>query len=488
MPQTHHPKVFISYAWENQALARQLQRDLQNDSIDVFIDYDKISVGDSLPARISAALDWCDTLVLLWSKDAAQSRWVAREWECADQLEKRIIPCKLDDALLPALLRRVLYLDFSSYASGYLQLCRTLSMPLVMDKPTLKEAGPVVAPKSKTFKRIVYTTIGILSLFALTRIDWPSETDSSHKNKTYEKTESATIPHRTFEGMAYIPAGTYMMGSEDGSSEEKPMHEVYIKAFFLDTCEVTVAQFREFVHRTNYVTDAEKKVWSYIWSGRKEENDQLWKEMKYINWRYDAEGKLISEDKMNCPVIHVSWNDAKAFALWKGNRLPTEAEWEYAARCGSKGYIYSWGNGDPVGKKGGNIADRFFRRVTGINLVRNIWEDYDDGFAFTAPVGSFKPNEFGLYDMTGNVLEWCEDWYGEQYYEECYKHGIVSDPRGPSSDSLRVLRGGSWFNYPNGLRCANRGRNYPTSRFANVGFRCARDVGLSHAADEFKVF
>jgi len=92
MLQTHPPKIFISYAWENQPLARQLQRDLQNDGVEVFVDYAQLKGGDSLPARISAALDWCDTLVLLWSKDAAQSRWVAREWECADQLEKRIFP------------------------------------------------------------------------------------------------------------------------------------------------------------------------------------------------------------------------------------------------------------------------------------------------------------------------------------------------------------------------------------------------------------
>jgi len=419
MAQTNAPKVFISYAWENQPLARQLQRDLQNDGIEVFVDYQEIKGGDSLPARISAALDWCDTLVLLWSKEAAQSRWVAREWECADQLEKRIIPCKLDNAVLPALLRRMLYLDFSSYASGYPQLCRTLDV-------TAKIVQPSFAP-----------------------------------------VEIGTMRPHAPEGMVYIPAGTFMMGSEDGDENEKPVHEVYLDAFYMDVFEVTVAQFKEFVLAAGHATDAEKEGFSYKWNGKE------WEQAKYINWRHDAEGKLIGNDKMNHPVIHVSWNDAKAFAEWKGKRLPTEAEWEYAARCGSKGYKYSWGNGDPIGKKGGNIGDESFKRVF---TNWPIWEGYNDGFVFTAPVGSFEPNEFGLYDMTGNVWEWCEDWYNEKYYEECYKRGLVRNPKSPASGEHRVLRGGSWLYDALDLRCASRLRISPADRYDNVGFRCAQDA------------
>jgi len=414
---SHSPKVFISYAWENQPLARQLQGDLQNDGVDVFIDYDKISGGDSLPARISAALDWCNTLVLLWSKDAAQSRWVAREWECADQLEKRIIPCKLDDAALPALLRRMLYLDFSVYKNGYARLCSTLGVTSAIVTPP--ELAPIL--------------IG------------------------------ATEP----EGMVYIPAGTLMMGSEDGRDDEKPVHEVYLDAFYMDAFEVTVAQFKEFVLATGYATDAEKEGWSYKWNGKK------WEQTKYINWRHDAEGKLIGSDKMNHPVIHVSWNDAKAFAQWKSKRLPTEAEWEYAARCGSKGYKYSWGNGNPVGKKGGNIADESFKRVF---KDSTIWEGNDDSFVFIAPVGSFEPNEFGLYDMTGNVWEWCEDWYDEKYYEACYKRGLARNPKGPENGTRRVLRGGAWYSDQDVVRCANRDRSAPTNRSNIVGFRCVQDA------------
>jgi len=145
-PKTDSPKVFISYAWKNQTTARQLQRDLQRDGIEVFVDYEKIAAGDSLPARISAALDWCDILILLWSQEAAQSYWVAQEWESAFQLQKRIIPCVLENATLPALLRNRLYLDFSSYADGYWQLCRTLGVTPGADQATGPQSRPQTAP------------------------------------------------------------------------------------------------------------------------------------------------------------------------------------------------------------------------------------------------------------------------------------------------------------------------------------------------------
>lgn len=263
--------------------------------------------------------------------------------------------------------------------------------------------------------------------------------------------------------MVLIPAGSFMMGSDEGEADEKPVHEVYIDAFYLDKYEVTVAQFKKFVEAAGYKTDAEKEGWSWKWNGKE------WEKVKGVNWRHDAEGKIIGSDRMNHPVIHVSWNDAKAFAQWAGKRLPTEAEWEYAARCGSKGYKYSWGNGNPVGKKGGNVADESAKRVFKDWVI---WEGYDDGYVFTAPVGSFEPNDFGLYDMTGNVWEWCEDWYDENYY----KNSPSRNPKGSTSGTYRVLRGGSWGNVPLVVRCADRNWVIPTYRDGVVGFRCAQDV------------
>lgn len=191
-----------------------------------------------------------------------------------------------------------------------------------------------------------------------------------------------------------------------------------------------------------------------------------WKKKAGINWRHDAEGNTARD---SLPVIHVSWNDAKAYAAWAKKRLPTEAEWEYAARSGSKNYKYSWGNGAPSGKNGGNIADETAKQRFN---TWTIWEGYRDGYVFTAPVGSFNANEFGLFDMTGNVWEWCEDWYDPKYYEK----RIVDNPKGPSEGIGRVLRGGSWGNGPSVVRGANRNWNSASGRGNYVGFRCAQDA------------
>lgn len=153
------PRIFISYAWKNQPLAKKLQRDLQRDGIEVFVDYEKISGGDSLPARISAALDWCNTLILLWSEDAAHSYYVAQEWECAFHLQRRIIPCVLEGVSLPALLRGRLYLDFSVYKTGYVQLCRSLGLESPINFPEteiseLDKRSPLPAQQHKNLDEV----------------------------------------------------------------------------------------------------------------------------------------------------------------------------------------------------------------------------------------------------------------------------------------------------------------------------------------------
>jgi len=231
-------------------------------------------------------------------------------------------------------------------------------------------------------------------------------------------------------GRVYIPAGYVMMGSNDGKDDEMPVHKVYVEAFYMDKYEVTVAEYEKFVNAKGYQQP-------YNWT------EQL-KQPQH-------------------PVVNVSWEDAGAYARWKGKRLPTEAEWEYAARGGYTGldgkpsYKYPWGNNESHDKAnyGGTEGN-------------DQWER-------TAPVGSFAPNGYGLYDMAGNVWEWCADWYDENYYQN-FKNSTANNPKGPDSGTQRVLRGGSWDNVPSDLRCANRRWYDPSNRVLLIGFRCVRDV------------
>jgi formylglycine-generating enzyme required for sulfatase activity len=193
-----------------------------------------------------------------------------------------------------------------------------------------------------------------------------------------------------------------------------------------------------------------------------------------INWRFDAAGNLRNSEENTHPVIYVSWNDAQAYCDWlskktgKNYRLPSEAEWEYAAGNGNKHSKYSWGDGLPSGTKGGNVADE--KAANKLNWTKNesnIFVGYDDGYVYTAPVGKYAPNELGLYDMTGNVWEWCLDWYDKNYYS-------TSSSRNPVNNSVattRVLRGGSWYSNPQGSRVAYRDYSTPDNRSGNFGFR-----------------
>ncbi|RQV94580.1 hypothetical protein EH221_07275 [bacterium] len=267
--------------------------------------------------------------------------------------------------------------------------------------------------------------------------------------------------------MVYVKGGTFIMGDVrgDGDSDEKPAHHVTVSDFRMGKYEVTVAEFDKFISETGYQTDAEKNDGSYFLMGSELEKKAS------VNWRCDEQGNPRKASELNHPVIHVSWNDADAYCNWLSNktgakyRLPTEAEWEYAARSRGKNYKYAWGNFDPEGRKGGNIADESSKRALGWS---DIWKGYDDGYVLTAPVGSFEPNELGLYDMTGNVWEWCWDWYGR------YSSSSQTNPTGPSSGTYRVLRGGSWNNAPINMRCTNRNINLPGNRDNSNGFRFVR--------------
>jgi len=262
-------------------------------------------------------------------------------------------------------------------------------------------------------------------------------------------------------GMEFVPVrgGTFQMGDQwgDGYGDEKPVHAVTLSDFEMSKHEITVGQFRAFVSASGYQTTAEKQGWAYVYEG------SGWVKKQGANWR--APGFLQTDMH---PVVCVSWDDAVAFCTWlsqqegKTVRLPTEAEWEFAARSRGQQRKYPWGD-DFAGRQL-NFAD---------NNTDFSWsaKDVDDGFARTAPVASFTANDLGLFDMAGNVWEWCRDWYADKY-----ESGAQTNPTGPRSGDFRVLRGGSWNNKARDCRTVNRDRNAPGGADNNNGFRVVRSV------------
>jgi formylglycine-generating enzyme required for sulfatase activity len=245
-------------------------------------------------------------------------------------------------------------------------------------------------------------------------------------------TGTSTIIGKDGAEMALIPAGEFQMGSNDGQDDEKPVHTVYLDAFYIDKYEVTNAQYKKFMDATGHKAPA------------------YWNDSNYNGPKQ--------------PVVGVDWYDAKAYAEWAGKRLPTETEWEKSARGGVVGKKYVWGDEWPPPSKAGNFDDE--------KTVDNfVIDGYSDGYVYTSPVGSFKPNGYGLYDMAGNVWEWCADWYDSNYYANSPK----SNPKGPDSSSSAVLRGGSWyFSLDLTLRVASRYFLNPILDYYLVGFRCVQ--------------
>jgi formylglycine-generating enzyme required for sulfatase activity len=259
--------------------------------------------------------------------------------------------------------------------------------------------------------------------------------------------------------MVFIRGGSFSMGTNDGLPVEAPIHEVTVKSFWMDLHEVTVAQFAQFVKATDYKTESEEAGWSGVFNVR----SARWERADGADWQHpEGPSSSASPDE---PVTHVSWNDAVAYAKWAKKRLPTEAEFEYAARGGLANKKYAWG--DELNPKAKYMCNQW----QGIFPVRNLG---DDGFIGRAPVGSFPPNGYGLYDITGNVWEWCADWFDENYYNRSPK----TNPQGPPRGEDRVIRGGSWLcseNYCTGYRVAARNHTAPDSGSNNLGFRCVRE-------------
>lgn len=308
------------------------------------------------------------------------------------------------------------------------------------------------------------------------------------------------------DGMVWIPGGEFMMGSEDADArqDEKPCHKVKVDGFWIDETPVTNRQFQAFVDATGYITTAEKaptmeEIMSQVPPGTppppKESlvpaslvfkptegavplgNNFIWWDWKPgANWKHPTGPDSTIEGKEDHPVVQISWYDANAYAEWAGKRLPTEAEWEFAAYGGQKEAKYVWGN------------EEFSEE----NPQANIWQgafpyksDKQNGQMGTTPVKTFKPNGYKLYDMSGNVWQWCSDYYHASYYQDLAKNPLTINPKGPETSydprepfaKKRVHRGGSFLchkSYCKGYRISARMKTCPDTSLNHVGFRCAK--------------
>jgi formylglycine-generating enzyme required for sulfatase activity len=286
------------------------------------------------------------------------------------------------------------------------------------------------------------------------------------------ETKTGDITRDPVTGMelVFVQGGCYQMGDAfgDGDADEKPLHDVCVNDFYLGKYEVTVGQFKRFVNETGYKTDGEKNTGgvSGCFAFDQDDKEKNWNWRDWASWK---KPNKYQDNRDDHPVSCVSWNDAQAFTDWltrkggKSYRLPTEAEWEYAARGGKETKNY-WGNDKDDACGYANVADRT-KLPNGSSW--NQKHECTDGYAFVAPVGKFQPNAFGLYDMMGNVWEWCRDWYGERYYNDSPRN----NPQGPSNGQYRVLRGGSWYFEPQFVRAAFRFRYVPAYRLSSYGFR-----------------
>jgi formylglycine-generating enzyme len=300
------------------------------------------------------------------------------------------------------------------------------------------------------------------------------------------ETSRAASAERTFartgstENMLRLDGGKFLMGSEDADAVvadgEGPVRSVIIDPFHLDRYPVTNEQFAEFIHATGYRTEAERFGWSFVFQGHlnQEDAEELqrpravtwWCKVDGADWRHPEGPDTSIESRPHHPVVHVSWNDANACAIWAGKRLPTEAEWEFAARGGLENQRFPWGN--ELTPEGRHLC--------------NIWQgDFpakdlaEDGYSAPAPVDAFPPNRFGFYSMTGNTWEWCADWFSPDYH----LFATRQNPVGPAHGPAKSMRGGSYLchaSYCNRYRVAARTSNTPDSTTTNLGFRCARDL------------
>ncbi|TPN83361.1 formylglycine-generating enzyme family protein [Aquimarina algicola] len=347
--------------------------------------------------------------------------------------------------------------------------------------------------------RIPIIILGVCLFMALS-----CNTKSNKKTEQLDTTEHQNITQKIDgpPGMKWIPNGNFTIGAlmndPEARIDEKPSHKVSMSGFWMDTTEVTNAQFKDFIKATGYVTTAEKKpdwnelkkqlppdtpkphdsilvagamVFTPIDTDNLFDWSQWWKWIKGASWKNPQGLQSSIENKDNHPVVQISWEDAKAYLDWAGKRFPTNAEWEYAARGGHDNRLYPWGDDGNISKYGNTWQGTFPH-----------YNDLKDGYYTTSPVGNYQPNDFGLYDMAGNVWEWTSDWYNVNYYRQNAQKEITKNPGGadtPFDPNLpytpqKILRGGSFLchsSYCSSYRSSAIMHSSPDSSQDHVGFR-----------------
>ncbi|WP_281234708.1 formylglycine-generating enzyme family protein [Flavobacterium gelatinilyticum] len=379
--------------------------------------------------------------------------------------------------------------------------------------------------KNKTFWIFALLTISIISItYGFTRLITPKEKTAQTAIDCHEvpNTDETSLFKPTIEnknkpagkapkGMVWIPGGEFSMGSnvEDESlcslkgvtKDAAPIHRVYVDGYYMDETEVTNEEYEKFVKATGYITVAEQKPTKEEFPTANEEDLitgsviftptptavnlnnflQWWSYVPGADWKHPLGPESSIKGKEKYPVVHITYEDAAAYAKWAGKRLPTEAEWEFAARGGKAGEIYAWGNVlKPKGKFQANIYQGHFPIKDG--------DTGEDGFKGIAPVKQYAPNAYGLYDVAGNVWEWVNDWYSVDYYKSVSESGQVTrNPQGPDAyydpkdptEIKRVHRGGSFLctdQYCTRYMVGTRGKGEIRSAANHVGFRCVKSI------------
>jgi formylglycine-generating enzyme required for sulfatase activity len=451
-------QVFISYSRKDLPFVEHLAADLKEAGLDVWYDVSRLGGGSRWRIEIENALKKSQYVIVVLSPDSVTSEWVEREILFASNLKRKIIPLMYRQCDLPLNYVNLNYIDVRG--ENYAQNFNALLMALDLDATSSILPSPLPKKSSPDKSRTGYAAligVGVLIVFALifslfikaiftpepsptvsmetTQAPLPSIPASMtlETNPPPSETLQSTVPSSSteipgVEGMVLVPEGIFTMGDNTRDIMEGPAHSVHLDAYYIDRYEVTNKQFMDCV-------DEGECDWPANISSKTRPS-------YYGNPEFD-----------DFPVIYVSWDMARAFCTWRGARLPTEAEWEKAAR-GSDSRAYPWGRAD-------------------VDCSR---ANYSVCGGDTVEVGSYESGKspYEAYDMAGNVWEWVADWYQENYYATLGSN--PSNPPGPAAGSERVIRGGSWINTPKSISTTIRNSSDPSKIYNFVGFRCAMDA------------